>query len=458
MKIRTNKFAEHFFSIVLLLYSVLAFFLPTIVTKAFVEWMFIAYVVFIGYNIYDNKRITLFQIWNISFVYVIISEMIKITHGDFVSEEYQYAIAFLLLANSIFIMGYEIVDFKVHKWIKVYDYKISHKKFFIMMLVMFALLYLYFKIGRAVSVSSQGRKVAGALGSGNVVNTFVNAIGLLTPSLIGYYFACHTKNKWVSLLFVIPLFAVQFLISTRFRVLYMAMPYFILMGIIPLKIDKIRKILILGLLLVAFSVGSTYLKKYRYVSSIEELDWSVLYTESSNRFVSIANKMSPEGVVRMTVLANDYFKTHPLSQGRETSYVTYFWVPRSVWKDKPIPIDYWLIREYEEIGESVTTASGFTGEIRADFGNYCFIIVFLWGLCLKYLDVLVASVDIKRKSFNNVLYAMLFPWIFFFVRSPSTATISFLLEVFLFLFVRRLFTKRDVFRYGKGLLGVRNKK
>ena len=371
--------------------------------------------------------------------------MILISHNSIITPDYQLAIAFLLMANAIFIVGYELANFHETEWITKKTYIIKHKKLFIALICSFILLYIYFKYGRAVTNFYGVRKVGKALGSGNVMNIFINAIGMVTPTLIGYYYVYHTKNKWISLFFVIPLAIIQFMISTRFRVLYMLLPYFIIMNILPYKIDKLRKLLALFLLLVVFSIGSTYLKNYRYTAIREDLDFSVLYAHSTDPFVSAANKMSPEGVVHMTVLANDYFKGHTLSYGREILYFSYFWIPRKLWEDKPTPLDYWLIREYETIGESVTTASGFTGEIRADFGYYCLIIVFLWGIVLKYLDMFVIVKNRKDKSYDKVMTALFFPWIFFFVRSPNTATIPFLLEIMLLLLIRKvLFTKKEL--------------
>lgn len=443
--IQINQYVESLVTIILLLTSLLSFFIPIYVSGTFIEWTLFLYLILIANNIYMHRRFTLFQTWNVAYVYVIVSEMILISHRSVITQDYQFAIAFLLLANAIFILGYKLAHFHETEWETKYSYVLKHKRMFVFIFVFFILFYIYYKYGRALTNFYNVRKVGNALGSGSVMRIVVNAIGMVTPALIGYYFVYHTKNKWLSLFFVIPLMIIQFMISTRFRVLYMVLPYLIIMNIFPLQIDKKRKLLFVGLLLVVFSIGSTYLKKYRYTSIREDLDFSELYVQSSDPFVSFANKMSPEGVVHMTMIANDYFKIHPLSHGREIAYVTYFWVPRAIWKDKPTPIDFWLIREYEDIGESVTTASGFTGEIRADFGYYCLIIVFLWGIALRYLDMFIVVKHRKDKTYDKVITAMFFPWIFFFVRSPNTATIPFLLEIMLLLFIRKvLFAKKEI--------------
>lgn len=441
---RFNQLLETLIITILFSTSLLAFFSPIYISKSFVDWTFILYLILIGNNIYMCRRLTLFQMWNVAYVYVIVSEMILISHRSIITQEYQFAISFLLLANAIFVIGYEIARFHEAEWNIKHSYLLKHKKWFVVIILSFILFFIYYKFGRAITNFYSGRKVGNALGNGSVMRIVVNAIGMVTPTLIGYYFVYHTKNKWISLLFVMPLLIIQFMISTRFRVLYMILPYLIIMNIVPYKFDKFRKLLLMFLLFIVFSVGSSYLKKYRYTTSLEDLDFSVLYERSSNPFVSIANKMSPEGIVHMTVLANDYFKVHSLSHGREISYFAYFWVPRRLWEDKPTPIDYWLIREYETIGESVTTASGFTGEIRADFGYYCLIIVFLWGIALKYLDMFVLVKSRKDKSYDKVITALFFPWIFFFVRSPNTATIPFLLEIILLMLIRKcLFSKKE---------------
>lgn len=443
--IRINQYVESVVTVILLLTSLLTFFIPIYVSATFIEWTLILYLILIANNIYMHRRFSLFQTWNVAYVYVVVSEMILISHRSVITQEYQFAIAFLLLANAIFIVGYKLARFREKEWETKYSYVLKHKKTFVLLFVFFMFFYIYYKFGRALTNFYEVRRVGNALGSGSVMRIIVNAIGMVTPALIGYYFVYHTKNKWLSLIFVIPLMIIQFMISTRFRVLYMVLPYLIIMDLFPLQIDKKRKLLFVGLLLVVLSIGSTYLKKFRYTSNREDLDFSELYAKSSDPFVSFANKMSPEGVIHMTMLANDYFAIRPLSHGREIAYVTYFWVPRALWKDKPTPIDYWLIREYEDIGESVTTASGFTGEIRADFGNYCLIIVFLCGITLNYLDMFIVIKHRKDRTYDRVITAMFFPWIFFFVRSPNTATIPFLLELILLMFIRKvLFTKKEL--------------
>ena len=186
----------------------------------------------------------------------------------------------------------------------------------------------------------------------------------------------------------------------------------------------------------------------RELSQEEEAFFSDNYVESERLIVRLASNMSPEGVVRMARLADRYFADHSLHYGRETGFVLYFWVRRRFFPEKPTMLDYWLIREYNPlVSEKYTTASGFLGELRADFGWFSLLFVFLFGMLMRRLDDFSSAVfSAGNSSFDMVLASLLYPWVFFFVRSPVTSTISLLWELVLFYGLYILFSNKIKFR------------
>ena len=145
----------------------------------------------------------------------------------------------------------------------------------------------------------------------------------------------------------------------------------------------------------------------------------------------------------MTELANDYFSTHSLRYGRETSIILYFWVPRAIWPDKPTQLDHWLIREYNKrVPDGHSTASGFTGELRADFGMFSLFFVFVGGMLLRRGDAYVEQVFLSSDNINKILAACFFPYVFFVVRSPLAATQTFIFELVIFFIIKRFMTEK----------------
>jgi hypothetical protein len=73
--------------------------------------------------------------------------------------------------------------------------------------------------------------------------------------------------------------------------------------------------------------------------------------------------------------------------------------------------------------------------------------VFLFGMLMRRLDDFSSAVFAAgNRSFDMVLASLLYPWVFFFVRSPVTSTISLLWELVLFYGLYILFGKKIRFR------------
>ena len=139
----------------------------------------------------------------------------------------------------------------------------------------------------------------------------------------------------------------------------------------------------------------------------------------------VSSFMSPEGVIDMTSLMFNYFRKNDHLYGESSSFILYFWVPRQFWSEKPEMLGYWFIREYRQGFSSGHSASfGFTGDFYADFGWFSLIPVFFIGWLLQRGE------RFKNKTFKNggfeiIIGAMIFPYVFFSVRSPITATMNY---------------------------------
>ena len=162
---------------------------------------------------------------------------------------------------------------------------------------------------------------------------------------------------------------------------------------------------------------------------------------------SVANLMSPEKVIYHNAIMFEYFESNNHLYGKSISFVIYFWVPRSIWPNKPTMLGYWLIREYsnEDYGDFLSASFGFTGEIFADFGFVGALILCLFlGIGLKRLETYNLHYR-NSTQFNSVLVAMFYPYVFFAVRDPITSSTMFLMIIIIYVISGFLFNKQKYY-------------
>lgn len=410
----------------------------------FIDMELVVYLLLIGVNYFRNKFFTLYQVWLVAFVFVVWSEMCIIANGMELLRPYLLPFTRFIVANGCFMLGYHYQNKK--KGFGRQQYYLEHSSRLFMFVVVAC--YVYFVIRSSQRVfqnATVGRQLSGASGSGSLKRTLINALGMMLPAIIAFYLKnVRGKGFFLSLIVCLPILIIEMFLATRYKFLFAVLPFLIVTGVFSIsKRDKRRPVILIASVAAVLMI-STFVKENRNTGLLNtEQDFFVEDNENTNsvRFsVKLAKEMSPEGVVRMARMADTYFKTHPLHLGKESSFILYFWFPRSLWPDKPIQLDYWLIREYYVVSDTYSSASGFIGELRADFGWGCLFFVFLFGLLVRRLDAYVQYVNSQERiPFNIVLVSIFYPWIFFFVRSPITSTMSLLWELLLFLVFSKFF-------------------
>ncbi len=404
------------------------------------------YLAIIALNFFRVRAFNLYQVWLASYIFIIWAEMCII--ADSPSLSYSYVVPFIRysIANACVLLGYHVYNKKRPPGGRHF---IVNSRWFAFLLLLLTLYFLYKRIPLALSSFSGGRILGTTKGSGSIIKTLITAMGLLLPSLIAYYLKIVRKRSTLfCLIFVLPIFVVQLLLTTRYKFLFSVLPFLIITDVLNIRYKGKKHLLLLAMVLVAMAMVSTFVKNNRTLglAQANESIFSAENESSSDRLtVRLASHMSPEGVVRMARMADRYFSDHSLRWGQETGFLLYFWFPRSLWHDKPTQLDYWLIREYiPTLPETYSSASGFIGELRADFGWGCLLFVFLFGLLLKRVDDFCVSVFSEgNASFDMVLASILYPWIFFFVRSPVTSTMSLLWEILIYYALYILFKRRS---------------
>jgi oligosaccharide repeat unit polymerase len=424
---------EVFFIILIGVSSLLFFVLPANV-KTIVDIQLFFYFAILWFNYRRNKSFNLYQIWIVAYVFMVWAEMEIIASNSF-SDSYIVPFARFSLANFSCLLGYHLFKKNDFKNSNIHNISKGNNSFVFLLLV----LYIYFVVSKFVyarTVFYSGRTYGSgsALGNGSLLGSLTSSLGLMIPALIGYYFTQKKHSSvWMGLLWSLPIFIILLLTTSRYKFLFSILPFLIVTNVFDLKTTSLKKNLLLFFFMIAIVVITGYIKNNRGVA-FAEMEASEFFGYQSNQgndaFEKMAYQMSPEGVVRMASVADQYFSTHSLHYGKETGFILIFWVPRSWWPNKPTMLDNWLIREYEQVADGFSSASGFIGELRADFGWLCLAFMLLFGLLLRKLDNYTKFMTQNYPdSFNMVLISILYPWVFFFVRSPLTATMSLLLEL-----------------------------
>lgn len=396
-------------------------------------------------NYIDNKSITNLQIWLIGFIFIIVSEAILIESGYNVLK----AIKFLFSANYLIIYGYYLpIKFKKYNksMANVENNSVSKWTKYIIILALF--IYIIYYLPATLRSFMYGRHGSPEdyIDDNNIlISSLINSIGFILPSIIVYYYKEIKKKKSFifPFLFSLPIFIMLFIGGTRFPLLFSFLGFVIMMlSNEKKKITLSFKFIALISLLI---LSSQLMMEFRNIGfsnleNVSNTNVSIVEKRISNR---IASQMSPEGVIDMTALSMTYFETHSHTYGKTILFITYFWVPRSIWPNKPTMIGNWLIREFRSgFGSSHSASFGFTGELYADFGYFSLFFVFILGIVLRWSEQFKNYYLSKDKAFQKVLVAMIFSYVFFFVRSPMTSTINFIgILAIYFLFKQLLFKK-----------------
>lgn len=398
----------------------------------------------------SEKKITLFIIWLGGFIFIILSEMLL--YPEYISDRLSMrACRFLLSANNLVLLGY-LINVKhyrtsLHFVSPPTTMRYKYDTLILLMLgigvcmVLMPLLHETFLHGRQLTDAKGGFQMS------DLPSIIADKLSILLPSILAYYLIRIRKlSIWYAIVLAFPFLGMNALLGTRFKFLFAVFPFLILSNIINIRRVGVKEILSMAFVAILFIGYSAFMKQYRN-NSIFEVQTHSQYFEIPSPYLSarLAERMSPEGVVNMTILADDYFSTHKHSFGTQTLFPLYAWIPRRVWPNKPLLIDYWLIREYDDsVPDAHSTASGFTGELRADFGMFSLFIVFLLGLLLSYMDSYVETyLSVYPQAPQTIIASMIYPAVFFGVRSPVLSLYIFI-TVYCFYWLLKKILRFDV--------------
>ena len=216
-----------------------------------------------------------------------------------------------------------------------------------------------------------------------------------------------------------------------------------------IRVLNLKKMLWIGVgCLVVFSVFTSM--KATRTSGFEMLSISQIVgrgEEDKSTFMEkIAGKGSMEGLIRNMAMIKLHTTTHGYTYGKSIGFLAVFWIPRFIWENKPVQLDYWLIREYESgFSDSHSTASSFCGELFMDFGYFCIVLCAGLGALLAKMDAYISQRVLRGDFYSVVIAGLFFGWSLFMVRSILAASYQVILgAVVAFLFAHVFLRERIV--------------
>lgn len=391
---------------------------------------------------YNKKSISFYQTWLLSFIFIILSEAILTPDNKQILKATQ----FLIIANSFVIFGY-FFDVKYNfRASKNYADKIRINKIFPFFIYALVVFYVLYSLPNALASYKLGRDAASQLFSKEtnlILDSIFDALALILPSIIVFYHKEIKKRKSLITPFILslPVFTVLFISGTRFPLLFSFGGFLLVSqvkgnGRIALNTKLIG---LLALLIISATIMARFrsdgLRNFKFMNSSVNNELRLSQ--------KIASYMSPEGVIDMTALSMEYFKTNPHTYGKSIAFLTYFWIPRQLWPEKPTMLGHWLIREFRSgFGSGHSASFGFVGELYADFGYFSLFFIFLLGILLQKADIYRKEVLESSQGYSKIIIGMMFSYVFFFVRSPITASINFIGIIIVFSIVRRIIFKK----------------
>lgn len=427
----------------LFLLSFISIFLPGITNRDLAEFHFGILLFLAIIEIAQVKAISLFLVWIAGFVYIILSEMIVSDYGA----EYGNTIRFLLIANNLLLIGYSVANNNNYNFLS----RKAHNKisgWFVLVLLFLFITYLYLQYPSVERTLLQGRQLRNTLGTTTVSSMFINTLSICLPSLIAYYIVkIKGMSKWFALLLALPIFVFLFILATRYRFFFSIVPFLLIANFFHFEKIKLKYLIALLLLAVCIVSVTNYSKIHRNerFSITYQTDKPIRVIDNNTDYIYMfAKQCSPEGTVEMMRLGERYFEDHPYTYGKSIGFIFYFWVPRAFWSEKPTQVDYWLPRYYFDMADTASTSSGFMGELRADFGYFSLLLIFLFGILLKKANSLLITYDFGRKPCYESMYvSLLIPTTFFCVRGLNTSIMTFFCEVGLLFIIQRLLVKSN---------------
>ena len=297
----------------------------------------------------------------------------------------------------------------------------------LVLIVAIYVIYLTFSIPFAISIAMTGRVgtwTTAAFEAQSLTQVATSSLtqvsGMVLPPMIAYYVLWLAKKPfWMAILPSLPIIGLQVVMGTRFHFLFPTIGMAVMsLSATSFSIKAIARLAAFGFAGLILSVMMLRVRD----SGIAAASWETLTTS-----VGMDELPSHEGTVETMAMLVQYFDAHGYRYGVSNRGILLFWIPRSLWPEKPTLLGYWFVRAYgmSGFGEIHNVAGSFAADVYADFGFFggilfCGLIGFGFGRVERWAARVIAM---QGHPFL-VVACTLYGATFFAIRSLDTTIIT----------------------------------
>lgn len=378
------------------------------------------------------QRPTFYRIgmaWELGFLFIVSIEGLTAAEsiiGDVAPEAYHAASRYLVGASAASLLGYSFTfrerGFALRPWHR--EVKLKSAGPLLLIATTYAV-YLLHSIPEVISLASVGRNDTWlTIESRSASETLIDYVALasqlvVAPMIVYYVLWVMHKHVIIAVVLTFPLFVLQLLSGTRFHLLFsafgVAVVYF---ASRPVSLRTMLRLTAVAAVIVVISVLMLRVRNTGMTQANADVLSAAVRTEEV---------ASGEGVVATMSMIVDYFSHREHAYGASTAGLVLFWIPRSIWPDKPTFIGYWFPREYGLTGfsEIHSAAATFAADPYVDFGFVGGILLCgAIGIGLARVDGWSARTIARQGHPAIVIASVLYGATFFAVRSLDTAIAS----------------------------------
>ncbi|MGV1004089.1 MAG: O-antigen polymerase [Candidatus Nanopelagicales bacterium] len=267
----------------------------------------------------------------------------------------------------------------------------------------------------AAQAAEVGRVAVSQNQDGPIAALF-KAVGMVAPTLVALSVKGEPRTRLIkAYLYSAPILLAQVTLGTRYFLLCAAVAP--MLAVYGPRFSGARAVMRYGVLALTLVLTASVMLALRSVGILARSDAAELQVG-----------LSAEGIMGQTCDLVEYFGINHHLGGSSGMSVAVVLFPRALWADKPVLIDYWFPREFggRLFGETNSVATAYVGDGYADFGiTGVALYSVIFGLLVGYGQRVVDSAWLPDSgTARKALSSLLFPIVFFGVRSPVTALVN----------------------------------
>ncbi|WP_290538039.1 hypothetical protein [Alcanivorax sp.] len=278
-------------------------------------------------------------------------------------EDYKQAVELTVYSYWAVSIGFYCFSSSDQKLDIVSSYYVRNIRLYYLFILLLLSVFMIVGGGLALATFKYGRQFValnsdvGSVGRGLQIVLAI-AIPFYVSILINKVDVSH-RERLGGYLAVICVALILFFQGNRYPILLSLAPFFLhsflgLRNPAPKSIVKIVIFLIFGILV------SNYVVAYR------EESLGVSYYDNDKYAFGV---LKTEGILVSSQKMVTYFENNSFKYGASLFAVSVFWVPSSLWREKPPQIGYWLPRAYDgSLSETHSSSFGYYGVSYSDFG------------------------------------------------------------------------------------------